>query len=184
MRSTRSRDVLDLVLPHVFEGKAEFVADLVANHPADTDPARRGQCFETRRDVDAVTEDVPLIDDDVAEVDSDAELDTTLGRNACVALCHLALHLDGAAYRVDNTRKFDEQAVPGGFNNTAVMLLDAGIGKLASECLHRGERPFLVRPHQPRITSDIGRQDCRQSPMDSFVRHCPRSHPRATAYSV
>src|SRR5438552_14416989 len=108
MDADGTRDVLDALLAQVFEGKAELVANLVTNHPAHADPARFGQRFQTRRDIHAVPVDVPLIDDDVAEVNPDTELDTTLGRHARVALSHLALHVNGAAYRIDNARKFDE----------------------------------------------------------------------------
>src|SRR5437899_3582543 len=182
MDADGSRDVLDPLLAHVFEGKAELVAHLVANHPADTDSARFGQCFETRRDIDAIPIDVPVIDDDVAEVYPDAELDATFGPHARAALGHLALHFDGAAYRVDDTGKFAEQAVPGGFDDAAAMLLDLRIGNLAPKDLQFAERPFLIGPHQPRIPGDVGRQDRREPPLDSCLRH--RSRPPLKSDSI
>ena len=169
-----SGNVLDLLLTHVFEGKVELVANLVANNPADTDPARLSQCLETRRDVYPVSVNVPLIDDDVAKVDPHAELDATFDWHARVALDHLALHVNCAAYRVDYAGKFDEQAIPCGFDNPAAVLFNLRVCKLAPKELQRGERSFLIRPHQPRIAGDVGRQDRREPSLDPFLRHRTR----------
>jgi hypothetical protein len=64
--------------PRSSKAKSTFVAHLVAHRAADADPARLGQAFEPRRDIDAVAVNVVLVDDDVADIDADAELDPTL----------------------------------------------------------------------------------------------------------
>jgi hypothetical protein len=38
------------------------------------------------------------------------------------------------------------------------------------------ERPFLLYPHQARIAHDVGRQNCRQAPLDPFLRHRRRPY--------
>ena len=152
----RPGDVLDPLLAAVFEGDVEPVADLVAHHPADADLTRLGQSFEAGGDVDAVAVDVALVEDDVAEVDADAELDPPLRRHVGVALGHRPLDLDGAAHRIDDAGKLDEQPVAGGLDDAAPMLLDLGIRQLAPDRLQRGERAFLVGTHQPRITGNVG----------------------------
>src|SRR6516162_2712265 len=81
----RPGDVLDLLLAHVLERDGELVAHLIAYHPADADAARFGQGLKARCDVDAVTEDVVVVDDDVAEIDPDAEIDAPFGPHASVA---------------------------------------------------------------------------------------------------
>ncbi len=53
-RHAPAGDVLDLMLAQILEAEIDFVADLVAHDPADADPARLGQGFEPRRDIDAV----------------------------------------------------------------------------------------------------------------------------------
>jgi hypothetical protein len=40
-----SRDVLDLLLTHIFKREGELVPHLVPNHPADADLARLGEGF-------------------------------------------------------------------------------------------------------------------------------------------
>ena len=37
--------------------------------------------------------------------------------------------------------------------------------------LQRSERTFLIRPHQARITRDVGRQDRCQAPLDPILCH-------------
>ena len=140
-------------------GDGELVAHLIPHHPADADAARFRQGFKARRDVDAVAEDVVLVDNDVAEIDADAEIYAPLGWHAGVARGHLALHLDRASNRIDHARKLAEQTVARRVDNAAAMLLDLGVGYLSPQRLQRSERAFLIRPHQARVARDIGRQN-------------------------
>ena len=55
------------------------------------------------RDIDAVAKDILVIDDDVAHIDADAELDLLLWRHISTACRHRALNVDGATNRVDCT---------------------------------------------------------------------------------
>ena len=135
----------------------ELVAHLVTYDPIDADPARLGQSFESRCDVDTVAIDLAAVLDDVAEIDPDTELDAPLVRHSDVAFGHLLLNLDGATHRIDNAGELDQQPVASRLNNAAAMLLDLWVGKLASQLLQRSESAFFVRSHQTRIASDIGR---------------------------
>ena len=114
--------------------------------PADADPARLGQAFQPRRDIDAVAIDVVALDDDVAEIDADAELDARCPPARRVALGHLALHVDRAAHRVDDAGELDQQAVASGFDDAAAMLLDLRVGKLAPEDLQSLSVPSSSAP--------------------------------------
>jgi hypothetical protein len=51
---------------------------LVAHDSTDADPARLGQSFEPCGNIDTVAVDVVLLDNDVAEIDADAEFDAAL----------------------------------------------------------------------------------------------------------
>src|SRR2546430_8205411 len=68
-------DVLDLLIAHVIEGEIELVPHLVAHHSADADPTRLGERPKACGNIDTVAEDIPLVDDDVADIDPHAELD-------------------------------------------------------------------------------------------------------------
>ena len=106
----RPGDVLDLLLAHVLERNGELVAHLIPYHPADADAARFGQGLKARCDVDTVAEDVVVVDDDVAEIDADAQIDASLGLHAGVACGHLALHVDRATNRIDHARELADLA--------------------------------------------------------------------------
>ena len=69
---------------HVVEGEVELVADFVAHHPADADAARLGQTLEAGGEVDPVTEDVAVVNNDVALVDAETELYALISRNTAL----------------------------------------------------------------------------------------------------
>jgi|SRR5215471_13533763 len=102
MSAHRPSDVLDLLLAHVLERKGEFVAHLVAHHPADANPARLCQGLEPCRDIDPVAVNIAPVPNDIADIDPDAELYEAVGRHVGVSARHLALYLDGATHRIDN----------------------------------------------------------------------------------
>jgi hypothetical protein len=116
----RPHDVLDVLLAQILEHEVQWVAHLVAHDAADADPAWLGQRFQTRRDVDAVAEDV-LVLDHVAKVDPNAELYPLIDRGYCIALAHLPLHLDRAAHRVDDAGELDQYSVAGGLDYPAMV---------------------------------------------------------------
>jgi hypothetical protein len=155
----RPGDVLDLLLAQILEGEVELVAHLLVRRAAEADAAGLGQGFQPRREIDPVAEDVAVVEDDVAEVDPDAELDAPGGRDIGVAFGHAVLDFDRAAHRVDDAAKLHQQAVAGGLDDAAMVLGDLRVAQLAPDRLQRGERAFLVRPHQPRPAGDIGGED-------------------------
>ena len=69
------------------------------------------------------------------------------------------MQLGRAAQRVDHARELDQQAVAGGFVNTASVLGDLRIDELPTQRFEAFQRAFLVRPHQPRISRHIGGKD-------------------------
>ena len=71
----RLGDILELLLAPVLEGQIQLVADMLADRLRHGDAAGPGDAFEPRRDVDPVAEQVVALDDDIAEIDPDPELD-------------------------------------------------------------------------------------------------------------
>jgi hypothetical protein len=63
---------LTVCSPRILEADVEPVADLLAHCGGDADAARFRDRLEARGDVDAVAEDVAVLDDHIAEVDADA----------------------------------------------------------------------------------------------------------------
>ena len=167
----RLGDVLDALLALVEEVQLELVADLVAHHRRAGDAARSRQPLEPRRHVDAVAVEVVAVDDDVAEIDADAELDVPVLGNAGVALEHAALDLDGAARRVDDAAELDQEAVAHHLEDAPAILGDGGIEELAAMLLQRPQRALLIGLHEPAVADDVGRQYGGQPALDLRVAH-------------
>ena len=74
--------------------------------------------------IDAVAEDVAVLDDDVPDIDPDAPFDAPIGRYSGIPLGHARLHLDRAAQGIDDAGKLDQEPVAGGLDDAATMLGD------------------------------------------------------------
>ena len=170
----RPRYVLDPLLAHVVEHELELVAHLVAYYTADADPARLGQGFETCGDVNAIPENVVTLHDDVTEIDADTERDTLIGGDADISPCHLPLHFDSAAHRVDDAGKLRKIAVASVFHDPAVVLGYFRLDQLLEMRRQAFVRAFLVHSHQARIPRHIGGENCGET-----AGCC---HPRGTLF--
>ena len=71
-----------------------------------------------------------------------------IGRSVGVAFGHAALHLDGAAHRVDDAGEFDEEAVAGGFDDAAAMLDDLRVEQGAAILPPFPGNLLVARPDQ------------------------------------
>jgi hypothetical protein len=160
-------DVFDLLLAEIFEDKGQPVAHLIMSRVGDEHPAGIGEGLDPRGDVDAVAIEIVALDDDVAEIDADAQLDAVVSPDARVPFGHRLLHLDRTAHRINDTGKFDQHAVTGGLDDAAMVLGDLRIEKLAAQRFEAFERAFLVHPHQPRIPRHIGGEDRGQLAFDA-----------------
>jgi hypothetical protein len=147
---------LDALLALILEGVGQLVADLVSHHPRDADPAWFRERFQACRDIDAITENVVVLDDDVTEVDPDAEPDPAVLRRAGLAIDHRALHLGSAADRVDDAREFHQHPVTRRLDDVAGMLADLQVDQLAAMRLKSFVRSLLIRAHQARVARHIG----------------------------
>jgi hypothetical protein len=94
------------------------------NRIGDEHPAGIGQGLDPCGDVDAVTIEVVALDDHVAEIDADTQLDAVVRRDVRVPPGYRLLHLDRAAHRINDAREFDQHTVTGGLDDAAVVLGD------------------------------------------------------------
>src|SRR5262249_39768632 len=115
----RPCDVLDLLLAQILKDKGQPVADVIMDRIGDKHPAGIGQSLDPRTDVDAVAIEVVALDDHVAEIDADAQLDAVIRRNTRIPLGNRLLHRDCAAHRIDDAGKLDQEAVAGGLDDAA-----------------------------------------------------------------
>src|SRR5438270_766792 len=119
-----------------------------------------------RRDVDAVAMDVAVLDNDVARIDPDAEFDAPVFRRGGIPRPHPALHGNGAGDRLDDARKFDQEAVAGRLDDAALVLGDQRVDQLAAQGLEARQSAGLAAAHEPAVAGDIGSEDRRQPALD------------------
>src|SRR6202007_811019 len=133
-------------------------AHLLVRRGTKANPTRLSQRFEPGGNVDAIAEDVAILDDDVTDIDAHAKFDAALCRCRGAAGAHLPLPLDRTAHRVDDAGELDKQAVAGSLDDATPMLGDFGIAEFTANRTQCRERALFVLAHQPRIAGDIDRQ--------------------------
>jgi hypothetical protein len=121
------------------------------------DSARFGDALKAGSKVDAITEDVVAIENDVTDVNADAKFDPLVLRHGGILLGHSALDFNGTTHRIDGAGKLDQHAVAGGFDDVAAMFGDGGIDERLPERLELRQRAFFVAAHQTAIAGDIRR---------------------------
>jgi hypothetical protein len=147
----------DALLAHVLKGAIELVAHLIPDDPADADPARLGECLQSRRNIHSVAVNVAVaLDDHVAEVDTDAELNPLL---SLIALDHPALDLDGATHAIHNAGKLRQKTVAGVLYGAPPVLADLRLDQLLEVRFEPFVRPLLIRSHKPTVARHVGGQD-------------------------
>ena len=142
----RFSNILEELRAHIITDKIDLAPDLPVGVIGQADPARFCNAFKTGSNVDAVAKDIVVIDDDVADVDADAEFDPLILRHRSVLLGHAALDFNGAAYCIDGAGKLDQHAVAGRLDDAASMGGYRGINEGLSDSLQPGQSAFLVEP--------------------------------------
>src|SRR5215471_19205799 len=112
----RSRNILKRPLTCVHEVDIELTLCVLMDASGHAYAARLRNAFQAHGYVHAITENVTTIDDDVADIDANAEFDPLLLRYTRVAFRHATLDIDGAANRVDHAWEFSEHPIAGILN--------------------------------------------------------------------
>lgn len=112
--------------------------------------------------------DVAVLDDDVPEIDPDAEFELVAGRLAEIVLGYGALNVDGTAQSVDDARKLYQQPVPHRLDEAAMMLGDLRLEYCLKERAKSRARAFLVGLAHPRVADDIGHHDGSEVALHDF----------------
>src|SRR5690606_20165038 len=137
-------DVLDRLLAAILELERELVAHLLVGRTRNADAARLGELLEPRGYVDSVAEHVIALDDDVTDIDSDAELDALLGRHVGIAPAHPVLDRDRALHGIDDARELDQDTIAGRLDDTAVELREPRVDRLDAMSLQGRQGADLV----------------------------------------
>jgi hypothetical protein len=106
------------------------------------------------------------LDNYVSDIDSHAQ------RNAPVLdlidrkLANAGLELHSSSNRFDRARKLRQEPIAGVFNNTAAVFTDCRGDSVRQDRRQFGVRSLFVIVHEPRVTSHVGGQYCRQPTLD------------------
>src|SRR5437870_4606922 len=119
--ANRVLNVLELLFAAVFKRYLKAIPNVIAHRLRDGDATRLRHTFKARGHIHAVAVDVVAFDNDVAQINPDAELDRHCSRP------HRGLNLRRARDGVHYTRKLGQHAIAGEFDDAAAMLGDLGI---------------------------------------------------------
>jgi hypothetical protein len=167
----RSRDVFELLLAVVLEGKLKPTSQVLVNPTRNTDSARLAQDLKPGRHIDTVTEDVFVLNDDVALVHPDPELDPLVHRQFSIALGHSSLDSHRAAHSLHSAWVLDENPISGRLDDAPVILGDVGIDHFTSNGFNSTKRSPLILAHQPAVADHVCHQDSREPALQMRVIH-------------
>jgi hypothetical protein len=172
----RLGNVLDPVRAHRLERERELRLHLVVDVAGDADAAGLRQTLQARRHIDPVAQDVAVLDDDVADVDPDAELDAPVLGLGLLALGHAVLDHDGAFDRVDGARELDQRAVPDQLDHAAAVLGDEGLDEFLAQSLQARDRAGFIGSHEPAIANHVRGQNRHELPFHTLGHEPASTH--------
>ena len=117
----RLRDVFEPLLAHVADIQRELTCDLPIGVLGKADGTRPCQSFDADGNVDTITVNIALVDEDVTYIDANAKFYAVPFRNAHIALSHGPLDFHGATDCVHRARKLDESTVARRFYDAATI---------------------------------------------------------------
>ena len=167
----RPPDVLQRKTAEILEARlypARYrVPHVARNHDA---PGRR-RALEPNGDVHAIAVQLAVVDNEVAEVEADAEHDGGIGRLIAIGVEHCLLDPDGGTQRLDRTGEFDHRAVAGQLDQPAPAMPDDGLDVLGTMRLQAKMRAAFIDAHQAHVTHDVDHHDRRQPPYHLLCAH-------------
>ena len=162
-------NILQILRTHIVEQQVYLPPNLPLRIIGDADAAWLSDSLKTRCNVDAITEDIVVIDDNVSDVYSDADFIPHFLRHGDDLLSHPGLNHSSASRCVDSTGELDEHTVPSRLHDTPAVGGDGRINPCFSDRLELGQRAFLVDPHETAIPGHIrGEYRC-QSPLHALL---------------
>jgi hypothetical protein len=152
-------DILERLLAAVPKRVCKLAANVLVHCTRDANSAGLCQVLQSSSDIDAITIDTEFVEDDVAEVDTDAIEHTTGFLDVGIPLRHFALHAESTLDRANNARKLCKYTIPGRIDNAAAVLCDNRV----YDCLMPFEVAhcaLFINAHKDTVSGDISRKDC------------------------
>lgn len=155
----RAGDVLDLLQAEIGERLRYTVLGYLVHDIRDADRAGFGNRFQPGGDIDRVAENIPVFQDDIADIDADAILDALLAGGILLALLHRLLDLQGAAHGRLRRIEARQHAVACGLDDLAAGLRDGRVDQLAPMELLTVQNICFVALHQAAVACHVGGQN-------------------------
>jgi hypothetical protein len=103
----RPCNVLQFMFASVLEVYIELAAHLSVSIVRDANAARLGYSFKARSNIHTVPEYIVFLDDNVADMDANAEFNALVLRYRCIALGHTALYLNRTTRGIDRAHELN-----------------------------------------------------------------------------
>ncbi len=164
-------NILERLFSTIFERVGELRTHVLVHRGGDADSAGLRQRFEASGYVDSIPQDVVIVDDDITEIDADAQYDALRVRESGVPPSHRLLQRDGASHRLHRTRELHQNAVAFDPDDPPSMSLDVRRHHVPQYALQTPPRADLVLTSKAAIADHVGKQDCFQSALHALLRH-------------
>src|SRR5262249_55051747 len=105
------QNILHLLRTEIDELDGQFRSDVVSNSTRAANSTRLGKGLQSGRDIDGIPDKVVALQDDVADVDADAEPHLLIGRSIAIFLGDGVLNLDGTLHRIDGAGEVGNETV-------------------------------------------------------------------------
>jgi hypothetical protein len=110
----------------------------------------------------AIAQNVVVLDDDVADVDANAERDAPALRDGRFALGDSLLNRDRAFDGIDRARELDQRSVAHQLDHAAAVLGDQRLDELRAQRLQARDRAGFVLADQPAVADRVRGQNRRE----------------------
>jgi hypothetical protein len=164
----RTVDVFYWDFTSVYESNVDPTADAVIHDRGDTDASGLSQGLQSRCDIYAVPINIVAINDDIAEVDPDAEHDARAGSGF---RCDGALDGKRAVDCIHDATELDQRPVADQLYDATVVLRDRWIEDEFPVTLQRGQGSGFVAGYHAGIANHISSQDRGKPPICAHLGH-------------
>ncbi len=156
-----------------YEGRLQSACDGIVDVTRNHDATRRRLGLQPCRHVDAIAVEIVAFDDQVAEMQPDAENNGGVLGLILIGFGHYLLELNSGAKRINSAGKLDQRTVARQFDQPPAMTRQNWLQPFRPMGLQPGQGAVLIPAHQPRVAHDIRRKDGRQSPYNPLAGQRP-----------
>ncbi len=144
-----------------------MLTDLVEYGARNADFGGSGERLQPGRNVDPVTEKIIAVDNDIAQVDADAEEHSAMLGYVAIAIIDVLLNGNSAAHRLHGATKLGDYAVASTSEDPAMMAGNERVyGFPVNSKLF--DRSFLIRLYKTAVTDNVGDQDSGEAALHAY----------------